>query len=409
MAKIRIKTLSPQLTVDVKLQWKESFHSEQCKLLKDNYTKGLMHLSERTERKAVFTAPANVRIDRFLHTGIDKEVFFQLIIQLINVLRWLNKQKISVSNLELETEYVFVNESTKELFFLYLPIEREEIKGNVRKFLEMLVFESSFEMNVNTDFKQELMNLINSNSNINTKLLEQYVSTYCPELSHNIDRNTNGKSKKLSDSKSEYLRQVMDKSEKENTSDDSFNKQQEKHNAGTDIFYRDVPYDDERAGAFFSGNGDGTVILDEGYGDYGTVLLDEMGGTTILTENNDGTVLLDEGGGTIVLEDNSYDRDRAPKLIRHKTGDVVSVDKPVFRIGKEEGAVDYLIPDNSTVSRTHADIISRDGRYYLYDNNSTNRSYVNNIIVQPLQNVEIYDGTIIRLSDEEFEFRINNY
>ena len=67
--------------------------------------------------------------------------------------------------------------------------------------------------------------------------------------------------------------------------------------------------------------------------------------------------------------------------------------------------MDYLIPDNPAVSRSHADIISRDGSYYIYDNNSTNKTYVNNIMIPALKNVKLEDGCLIRLADEEFEFK----
>lgn len=380
-------------------------------MLKLNYTKGLMRLNNYTGKSAEYSAPADMQLDRFVRSGIDKQTFFQIITQLINVLRWLSKQKLSVANLELDPKYVFVNATTKEMFLLYIPIEGEEVRGNLRKFLETLVFESSFEMSVNTSFKQELMNLINFNSNINTKTLEQYVRTYCPELDGAIEKNERSQSRKLSDSKSEYLRQMMNQDGSEPMPE---RREAEEHREafgtnttfGTDIYYNNSynnSFDLQAGGA--DDGGDGTIILSE---DKVTVLLEENEGTVVLDEGENGTVLLDEGGGTVVLTENSYEA-VVPKLIRQKNGDIVAVDKPVFRIGKEEGAVDYLIPDNSTISRTHADIITRDGHYYLYDNNSTNRSYVNNIIVQPLKNIEIFDGTVIRLSDEEFEFRVNNY
>ncbi len=422
MAKIRIKTIHPQLTIKVRLQWRDKFREEQCKLLKNNYAKGLMRLSVLSGKSAEFTAPADMRLDRFLRAGIDKETFFQVIIQFINVLRWLNKQKMSVSSLVIDPEYMYINQATNELFFLYIPVEGAEMKGNVKGFLEMLVFDSSFRVNVNTDFKQELMNLINSNSTINTKVLEQYVSRYCPELSDDIDKTVGGGSRKLSYSKSEYLRQVMAKTEAEQAPQkEPVHIPEERTYKGTDFFYDNTwsagPNGNGDDGTIVLGESDGTVLLDGSEGtvmldddNEGTVMLnDDNEGTVVLNGDSEGTVLLDESGETTLLKDENYRSHVYPKLIRQKTGSVVTVNKPVFRIGKEEGVVDYLIPDNTTISRTHADIISRDGRYYLYDNNSTNRSYVNNIIVEPLKNIEIYDGTVIRLSDEEFEFRVNNY
>lgn len=375
MPKIRIKSLHPQVTVTVRTLWKESFYEEQCELLKNNFTTGLMRLVSFSGKNADFSAPADMKICDMLREGIDKDTYFKIIAQIINVLRWLQAQKLSVSNLNLRTDYVFVNSKTKELFMLYIPVDGDAENGSLKAFLRQLVFESSFRLGEDTGFKQELMNLLNSGTSINSKTLGQYVLTYCPEVGESLAQSSSQVKSKISDSKSEYLRQIESQMKDNDDEPDTPVKQ----GKGTDLFY----------GKSRS--------------------LGEPQGTVVLNEDN-GTVVLNEESGTVILDESAYPEETAyPKLIRRGTGEEVFIDKPVFRIGKEEGVVDYLIPDNPTISRSHADIISRNGRYYLYDNNSTNRSYVNNIIVESLKNIEIYDGTVIRLSDEEFEFRIMNY
>lgn len=57
------------------------------------------------------------------------------------------------------------------------------------------------------------------------------------------------------------------------------------------------------------------------------------------------------------------------------------------------------------VSRSHADIISRSGRYFIMDLNSKNRTFVNGMPIPAQQEVEIHNGDAIRLANEEFEFR----
>ena len=95
-----------------------------------------------------------------------------------------------------------------------------------------------------------------------------------------------------------------------------------------------------------------------------------------------------------------------PRLIRSKNNETVKINKPVFRIGKENSYVDYFIPDNSAISRSHANIVCRDEGYYVVDTNSTNHTYVNGVMVQPNIEMQINDKDIIRLADEDFEFRI---
>ncbi|MBQ9975819.1 MAG: FHA domain-containing protein [Clostridia bacterium] len=95
-----------------------------------------------------------------------------------------------------------------------------------------------------------------------------------------------------------------------------------------------------------------------------------------------------------------------PILIRIKNNEKINVDKPVFRIGKEKSYVDYFIADNSTISRSHANIMTKDGAYYIVDTNSTNHVYVNGQMIQSNAEVRINSGDRIKLSNEEFEFKI---
>lgn len=95
-----------------------------------------------------------------------------------------------------------------------------------------------------------------------------------------------------------------------------------------------------------------------------------------------------------------------PHLIRSKNNEKISVDKPVFRIGKERSYVDYFIGDNPAISRSHANIIIRESKYYVTDTNSTNHTFVNGMMIQSNSEVEIAHGDKIRLANEDFEFRI---
>ena len=111
-------------------------------------------------------------------------------------------------------------------------------------------------------------------------------------------------------------------------------------------------------------------------------------------------------GETTVLGAVTQEQIVKPHLIRAKNNEQISVDKPVFRIGKERSYVDYFVGDNPAISRSHANIIARDGVYFIMDTNSTNHTYVNGGMIQSNSEVKISHGTKIRLANEEFEFRL---
>lgn len=96
----------------------------------------------------------------------------------------------------------------------------------------------------------------------------------------------------------------------------------------------------------------------------------------------------------------------APHLIRKKNNEKISLNKPVFRIGKERSYVDYFIGDNTAISRSHANFITREGEYFVVDTNSTNHTFVNGTMIQSNVETAIAHGDTIRLANEDFEFRL---
>lgn len=124
-----------------------------------------------------------------------------------------------------------------------------------------------------------------------------------------------------------------------------------------------------------------------------------FGETTVL---GGGTTI----GETTVLGAGAQNVQLRPHLIRSKNNERIDISKPVFRIGKERSYVDYFIGDNTAVSRSHANIVSRDGEYFIVDTNSTNHTYVNGGMILSNSETKLSHGTKIRLANEEFEFRL---
>ena len=118
------------------------------------------------------------------------------------------------------------------------------------------------------------------------------------------------------------------------------------------------------------------------------------------------TVLGGGHSGETTILDTAAAAEITPYIIRMKNNEKIKLTKPVFRIGKEKSYVDYFIGDNSAVSRSHANIISRESECYLLDTNSTNHTYINGVMLQSNVEAKLSHGTKFRLANEEFEFRI---
>lgn len=125
------------------------------------------------------------------------------------------------------------------------------------------------------------------------------------------------------------------------------------------------------------------VICEETYGE-----------TTVFQQKDDSIELFTDG-----RKQNAY-------LIRKRTGEKILITEREFVLGKDASQTDYCITGNSAVSRAHAVIICRDLDFEVADKNATNGTYVNDVKVAAFQKSPLKDGDILKLADENFEFRI---
>lgn len=76
----------------------------------------------------------------------------------------------------------------------------------------------------------------------------------------------------------------------------------------------------------------------------------------------------------------------------------IYINKDVYKLGRNPKIVDYAITFNSAIGRLHCKIEKNNDKYYVYDLNSANGTYVNNqrIVGQPCV---LKDNDILRLAN----------
>ena len=92
-------------------------------------------------------------------------------------------------------------------------------------------------------------------------------------------------------------------------------------------------------------------------------------------------------------------------LYRKQFGENVIINKKRFVIGKDSVHVDYSIKKNGAISRQHAAINVMPDGTYIEDLGSTNGTFVNNSKLSKNETRLLNDGDMIKLADEEFEYR----
>ena len=93
-------------------------------------------------------------------------------------------------------------------------------------------------------------------------------------------------------------------------------------------------------------------------------------------------------------------------LTRKKTGEVFPITREYTTVGKSKYS-DIQIKDTQTVSRNHIILQQKEGRLFVEDDESLNGTFINNERMKSGSKSEIFDGCVLRLSDEELTVSIN--
>lgn len=352
----------------IKSQKGQQLSEREVYAINNNEVKGLLHMSvlqKGSTFKIAYNVTGFITFSEYLKRALNKEAFARILKNILDNLKSMQITYINQDMLLLDFEHVLVNPATENIYFTCVPIQGIEKGTSLRDFLLAIIQHCTFVPGEDSGYIREYITILNSGINFSVFDLEEYVNKLtgrgkaddqtkkCPQCGREVKRGTNF---------CPYCGLKF-------TGTAGFSSHQTYN-----------PLTDGDASQPDSAHGPETPE----FGGHGTAVLN-IPPTTVL------------GSG-----EPSY-----PYLIREKNGEKVTVDKPVFRIGKERAYNDYFVFDNNAVSRSHADIITRDNRYYIKDRNSTNRTYVDGKAIPVEQEVEIFSKTRLRLANEDFVFYVD--
>lgn len=367
MAKYKVKVKECLLVVKVKLSFKEKLNERQLDFFSGKYIRGLLKARLLKKNVIEYSGPVGVSLHERLKKPLSKYDFLFVMEQIVDVTQKLEMNGLSLNHLILDTKSVFINEATRELQFIFLPLEQPRPVPDVLSFILGIIYSSIPMEEQESNFISRYVYFIKGLSGFDAGRIEDYISREDRSVVDTIKRQGVGQSGFMTDNHVHYY-EHYDNSEDEATGllpqspADRFE--------GLDAAGR--PDDPEATG----------------------LLADEE--PTGLLMDEEATGLLNGAGAN----------DCSATLLRCITNEVIPLNKQVFRIGKEMSCSDYCVNNNDKVSRSHADVVTRGEKYFIKDLDSKNGTFVNGTEISVGQEVEIFSGDQIRLANEEFEFYV---
>ena len=374
--RFKAKAKDCRLIVKVKTLFGESIDEKQLDKFARIYLRGFLKAKQIKKNMVEYTGPVGISLYDRLQKPVGKRHFFFIMEQIVIAVQKLQMNKLPLHYLVMNNQFVYINEVTKELQFIYLPIPKAGENTEILDFIESVMYSVHPANEKDMEYVSRFVYFFRGLDTFDAEKIEAFIAREDRDVVNTIKKQNIGQSGFMTNKQQHYYDHYDMRS------------QNDYDNELTGLLGEE---EDEETGLLEDGEETGLLAAETG-------LLEEINGGNVFsadTDADEGTMLLDESRSL-----------HYPTLFRILTEETISVNKPVFRLGKEKSYVDYFVNNNIAVSRSHADIITRGNRYYIKDLNSKNHTYINDREVPVHYEVEINDGDRLKLGNEEFVFRV---
>lgn len=332
MSKLKVSIKKSTVTAMMKAGRKERINETELSQLARIKPCGIMHVTKTKKDSVIYTCPANINLTDRLKKAISKYDFFFMIEQIVIMVEDVYNNGLNVNSVRFNMDDVYINEMTKEMYFIYFPIVGGQESADIVGFIENIIYTMTPVINEDTNYISRFMYYVRSFHGFNGNAIEKYISRE-ERAVVNVLKN-----------KAVTMQQTM---------------QQQ--------------------------------IMQQ-------VMQGSMDGTTVLSDDG---ISVQQIQQIQQMQPVNY---HFASLTRQVTGEKIELGKPSFVLGKNPEKSDYAVAGNTNISRVHAVITTRNGRYYVMDQNSTNGTFINGRIIKAGQETEILPGDCLMLANEEFIF-----
>lgn len=341
--------------------------------IKTNSVHGLLRLNVKEHGnsfKLYYNVTGLKSLNQYLkETVLNKQLFGSLLSNVFNIQQELQAAHFRFECLLLNFGKIKVDPASKALYFIYIPIQFYNNETTLKQFLLEIINHATFDQKEDLTYVKEYIEILNKGINFSLFDLGEYIKSltgsrtskrvkYCPNCGREVAHDANN---------CPYCNISIHKSKKIGGSEKKF-------------------YDPN------SGGSDPEVP-------HGFLKKDQTPTKPIYDEDDSPTGVL---GGPI---NNPHNEEKIVGILtRIRTGETVEIDKDKFIVGKSADS-DFVISGNKYISRSHAIFLTKGNDFFIVDDESLNKTYVNSKEIEPNKKVQIFNNTKIKLSNEEFLFQ----
>jgi len=182
MAKIIKKNKKTNMLVKVKLSFKEAINERHLDYIAEKKIGGLLKVHSKKRKTIIYTGPNGIELNKGIKNLGTKFDFFFIIEQIVDLVQRLNKNSVSTENIIWDIYHIYINDITKELSFICLPMEKEKKEAKLMDLLEQVIYSFIPENSLNPDFVTKFVYYIRSLSGFDALAIEKYIAIEQPDV-----------------------------------------------------------------------------------------------------------------------------------------------------------------------------------------------------------------------------------
>lgn len=138
----RVKTRDCRLIVQVKLPFQTSVKEAELSDFSRRSLRGFLRPEKIRKHKIEYSGPVGISLYERLQKPISKYDFFFVIEQVVNATQKLQKNGLLTDFVVWDLKNVFINEVTKEMHFIYLPLTQIKEDTDILEFIRTIIYTS---------------------------------------------------------------------------------------------------------------------------------------------------------------------------------------------------------------------------------------------------------------------------
>ena len=136
--KIKAKTKDCHLLVKIKLSYGDKIDEKELDRFSRVFLRGFLKPKLENKNLIEYAGPIGISLYERLKKPISKRDFFFILEQVVVAVQKLHANNMGLNNLVMNLQYVYINEVTKELQFIYIPTSTGQQNMNLIEFIETI-------------------------------------------------------------------------------------------------------------------------------------------------------------------------------------------------------------------------------------------------------------------------------